>query len=257
MIARRWPALALLVISCSAPVQSPAQGTCDTRLASAMTALAQDQGEQVRQALEHIEGMSKQLLALRSYVRSRETLSQRWSWSQAQIDLYRQSREYQDLLAAVKRIRVRFETDNPGFELYGNTEVRSLDVQIQRWNENQGVGRVAASLEKALCQKANVKGAHEFSAAELREALQKWQPSTPAPLAAPGLSLHGRARAIDFQVNQGGRVVAGPEIAKIASTWEAQGWSAKLSAAVSAASDKFVGPLKMPNEPWHYEYRPN
>jgi hypothetical protein len=185
-------------------------------------------------------------------VRSREALTDRWSWSQARIDAYRQSREYQDLVEEVKRIRARFEADNPGFELYGNTEVRSLDVQIQRWNENQGVSRVAASLQKALCQKAR-----EFSASELRDFLQKWQPSAPSPLAAPGLSLHGRARAIDFQVHQGTRVVAGPEVAKIASTWEAHGWSAKLNAAVSAVSDKFEGPLKMPNEPWHYEYRPN
>jgi hypothetical protein len=228
------------------------QDSCESQLSSAMRALSRDQGEDVRQTLERIQGTSRRLLALRSYVRSREALTERWSWSQSQIDAYRHSREYQDLVDEVKRIRARFEADNPGFELYGNTEVRSLDVQIQRWNENQGVARVAASLEKTLCQHAQV-----FSASELRELLHKWQPHAPSPLAAPGLSLHGRARAIDFQVHQGTRVVAGPEVAKIASTWEAQGWSAKLSAAVSAVSDKFEGPLKMPNEPWHYEYRPN
>jgi hypothetical protein len=75
-------------------------------------------------------------------------------------------------------------------------------------------------------------------------------------LAAPGLSLHGRARAIDFQIHRGVRVVAGPEVAKIADTWEGQGWSRKLREAVMGASNKFKGPLAAPNEPWHYEYQP-
>jgi len=75
-------------------------------------------------------------------------------------------------------------------------------------------------------------------------------------IAAPGLSPHGRMRAIDFQVHQGGRVVAGPSTPAIATDWEAGGWAAKLDAAVRAASNRFVGPLANPHEPWHYTYTP-
>ncbi|MFL6577123.1 MAG: hypothetical protein ACJ8MR_10915, partial [Povalibacter sp.] len=232
--------------------------TCsrESQLNSQLVRLARDQGTQLVQTLDRIQGTGRQLLALRSYLRSRDSLADRWSWSQMQIDEFRRSREYHDLVTEVAKIRARFEADNPGFELYANTEVRSLDLQIQRWNENQSVARLANSLESTLCQRFDSKDAGELTPDVLREALIHWQPSTPAPLAAPGLSLHGRARAIDFQIHQGTRVIAGPEVAKIRSTWEAQGWSKKLSSAVSAASDKFKGPLKAPNEPWHYEYRP-
>ena len=79
-------------------------------------------------------------------------------------------------------------------------------------------------------------------------------PSTAIPLAAPGLSLHGQARAIDFQVMQHDRIVAGPEVATVTTVWSEQGWSRKLHDAVQGT--RFKGPLAMPNEPWHYEYQP-
>jgi len=256
VIRSRWPAVALLVIAI-APLPSAALAQSCSRnspVDTQLLRLAQEEGLQVMQAIQRIQGTGRRLLALRSYVRSHDTLKGRWSWSQALIDQYRQSREYHDLLNEIEKIRARFEADNPGVELYANTEVRSLDQQLQRWNENESVGRIAASLASALCQRFEAKDADALSPAALREALLHWQPTSPPPLAAPGLSLHGQARAIDFQIHKGTRVIAGPEVAKIASTWEAQGWSAKLHAAVSAVSDKFKGPLKMPNEPWHYEY---
>jgi hypothetical protein len=63
-------------------------------------------------------------------------------------------------------------------------------------------------------------------------------------------------RAIDFQVHQGGRVVAGPTTATIATDWAAAGWAAKLDAAVREASKKLVGPQASPPAPWHYTYVP-
>ena len=75
-------------------------------------------------------------------------------------------------------------------------------------------------------------------------------------LAAPGLSRHGRMQAVDFQVKQGDRTVAGPSYAQVAPVWEGQGWSQRLARAVHATSDRFTGPLATPNEPWHYEYEP-
>ena len=79
----------------------------------------------------------------------------------------------------------------------------------------------------------------------------------PTPtIAAPGLSLHGQMRAVDFQVHQPGRVVAGPSTATIATDWAAAGWAAKLDAAVREASERFVGPQASPPAPWHYTYVP-
>lgn len=77
-----------------------------------------------------------------------------------------------------------------------------------------------------------------------------------ATVAAPGLSPHGQMRAVDFQVHQGDRIVAGPRTATIAADWDAAGWSAKLDAAVRAAGNRFIGPLASPREPWHFTYSP-
>ena len=75
---------------------------------------------------------------------------------------------------------------------------------------------------------------------------------TAPPLAAPGLSLHGRSRAIDFQIMRNGRIIAPTEVAKARSVWEKQGWARRLAAVMR--DTRFVGPLQSPNEPWHYEY---
>jgi hypothetical protein len=84
----------------------------------------------------------------------------------------------------------------------------------------------------------------------------EWKPEVEASLAAPGLSAHGQARAFDFQVEHDGQIVAGLDADAAPARWDAAGWTAKLRAAVSSAGDRFVGPLKSPNEPWHYVYAP-
>lgn len=256
MMSSRWLAAGLLVVAASGISTLAHAQSCtrDSQLELQWSRLARDQGAPVADALRRIAGLDRRLLALRSYLRGETTLSDRWSWSQAQIESYRQSAEYRELLVEIEMIRARFEHDNPGYELYANTEVRSLDLQIQRWNENAGVGRVASTLARALCTRFNDKS--ELSADALRAALIDWQPPVPAPLAAPGLSWHGRARAIDFQIHRGRTLIAGPEVAKIADTWEAQGWSRRLHAAITAVSTRFKGPLQAPHEPWHYEYQP-
>ena len=38
---------------------------------------------------------------------------------------------------------------------------------------------------------------------------------------------------------------------------ECSGWKAKLQRAIDEANAGFVGPLKNPNEPWHYDFRPD
>lgn len=76
---------------------------------------------------------------------------------------------------------------------------------------------------------------------------------TPA-VAAPGLSPHGQARAIDLQVHRGGEIVAGPDTQTIGTVCERGGWAARLDLAVCEAGSRFVGPLVSPHEPWQYSY---
>lgn len=207
-------------------------------------------------AIAAIDGVERRLLAARSYLRAGPDLAQRWSWSAARIAAYEQSPEHRDALAELARVVAAFEAANPGYTLFVNRQVRPLDVQIARWNENESVAAVAAEL--AAATRAEAAGATDAAAlARLREFVVGWHAtSMPPALAAPGLSPHGQARAFDFQVQQGDRIVAGPDAATAAADWDDAGWTTRLRAAVESASPHFVGPLAMPPEPWHYEYRP-
>ncbi len=209
-----------------------------------------------RDAMARIDEAPLRLLAARAYLRAGSNLSSRWSWSAAEISAYEQSQEYRDLLRAISTVRARFEAQNPGYSLYVNTQTRSLDLQLERWNENPSVGATARDLERAALRELKLGNYPREPSAEavarFAEYLRNWGPPRAAPLAAPGLSLHGRSRAVDFQVTKDGRVVAPTETAKVVSVWERDGWGVKLAAAVRGSS--FVGPLKAPNEPWHYEY---
>jgi hypothetical protein len=209
-----------------------------------------------RDAMTRIGEPPRRLLAARAYLRAEKNLSSRWSWSAAEIAVYEQGEEYRDLLRAISAVRARFEAQNPSYSLYVNTRTRSLDLQLERWNENPSVGAAARDLERAALRELKLGNYPSEPSAEalarFAEFLRNWRPPRAAPLAAPGLSLHGRSRAVDFQVTKDGHVIAPTETAKVASVWERDGWGAKLAAAVRGSS--FVGPLKAPNEPWHYEY---
>jgi hypothetical protein len=209
-----------------------------------------------RDAMARIDAAPRRLLAARAYLRAGKNLSSRWSWSAAEIDAYEKSEEYGDLLRAIAAVQARFEARNPGYSLYVNTRTRSLDLQLERWNENPSVGTTARDLERAALRELKLGNYPREPGAEFVarfvEFLRSWRPPRAAPLAAPGLSLHGRSRAVDFQVTKDDRVIAPTETAKVATVWERDGWAAKLAAAVRGSS--FVGPLQAPNEPWHYEY---
>ena len=86
--------------------------------------------------------------------------------------------------------------------------------------------------------------------------LRDFKPSKRANIAAPGLSPHGRASAIDFQVMKEGRIYAGADSKQVESVWRAEGWDKKLKASMEAAGPSFSGPLTNPDEPWHYDYAP-
>ena len=237
---------------------TPARG--DDVVAPQVAAVAAQMDPRVAQTLVRLDGTGRQLLALRSYVRSASHLAERWSWTQEQIKAFEGSPEQRNLQHDIDRVREAFTRDNPGFELYVNAQVRSLDTQIAHWNSNESVTAAAEEIlmaAQALIASPDFPAERPERAREAFRAFLSGHTPMPAPtIAAPGLSLHGQMQAIDFQVHRDGRVVAGPSTPSIAADWEAAGWAARLNAAVRAASNKFVGPLASPSAPWHYTYVP-
>jgi len=214
----------------------------------------------VIETLGKIDGTGRQLLAVRSYLRSAAQLEERWSWNDAQIAAYTGSPEKLRLDAAIARVRCSFEAANSGHTLFVNDTVRSLDRQIEKWNRSETIQKSADHMLDTFRATVATRG---FPGADtpkgvsaFRELLVTFKPSPTPSLAAPGLSLHGRMQAVDFQVMAGNRLVAGTEVSTVVETWETSGWKAKLQTAVDAANAGFVGPLKNPNEPWHYDFRP-
>jgi hypothetical protein len=208
--------------------------------------------------LTKIEGTPRRLLAARSYLRAGEGLGTRWSWSAEEIRAHLKSAEYRALIAETEQVRRRFEAQNPGYTLYANTEARSLELQITRYNTNKSVERAANHLHKsALAEVFRPEydsPADANSVERFKKFLTGWRPPTAAALAAPGISRHGQLRAIDFQIMKDGAIVAPTETATVKRNWDAPGWTEKLQAAMSGS--RFRGPLRSPYEPWHYEYDP-
>jgi hypothetical protein len=223
-------------------------------------ALARNIDPKVADAIGKIEGTPRRLLALRGYLRSRGDLKSKWSWDAAEIARYKESAEYKAALAEIEKVKAKFAEQNPGYWLEVNTEVRTLEQQIASWNRTESVATAAeaifANAQKELAA-ANYKAEpDEASLARFQSFLQR-QPLTVSPtVATPGLSAHGQLRAFDFRIKQGAQTIATTESSSVESVWDAQGWTQKLKAAVSAASRKFSGPLTAPREPWHYTYIP-
>jgi hypothetical protein len=250
---RRWPWL-FAVAFCVGGLHEAQAG--EVALANHLAAVASTLGQSERMTLAQIPQLDRRLLALRAYVRAGSNIGSRWSWTHDEIRQYERSEEYRRLLAELERVRTEFERRNPGYTLHANTQVRSLDLQLERWNSNPRVGKTAANLQAAV-QSTLARSADRpdsSSVEEFKRLLANWRPSPVAPLAAPGLSAHGRMRAIDFVIMREGRIVAATDLSSVARQWETPGWDRKLKAAIAASGARFEGPLKSPNEPWHYEY---
>jgi hypothetical protein len=141
-------------------------------------------------------------LALRSYLRSYSDLAERWSWTQEQIEAFAGSPEQRDLQQEIDRVRTAFAAANPGFELYVNSQVRSLDVQIEHWNSNESVKAAADEILAAARALIATLGFPADRPEKAREALKAFlsghRPVPTPTIAAPGFSLHGQMRAIGF-----------------------------------------------------------
>jgi hypothetical protein len=227
------------------------------KLETYVRAAAADLAPEQREALGRVEGEGRRLLALRGYLRAGGDAGERWAWSRERIESYEKSAEYAAALAEVEKVRGAFEAANPGYTLRVNTQVRSLDEQLSKWNEADSVARAGDEL---LARTREEVGAASYgegaAAADVRrfESFLRGAGTRVTPtLAVPGLSPHGQARAFDFQVTRGAQLVAGPSGPSV---WDEAGWTARLQEAVGRASTKFSGPLASPREPWHYDYRP-
>ena len=230
-----------------------AGGKFETYMQAATATLMPEQ----REALGRVNTEARRLLALRGYLRAGPGAASRWAWSRERIESYEKSPEYAAALAEIEKVRREFEGANPGYTLRVNTQVRSLDEQLQKWNDTDSVARAGEELEARAREElggasyAEAPGAADVQRFErfLHGATTRTTPT----LAVPGLSPHGQSRAFDFQVMRGPQLVAGPSGA---GRWDGEGWTEKLRAAVTRASTKFAGPLASPREPWHYDYRP-
>ena len=179
---------------------------------SCAAALAATLPPQVAATIPRIDGQDRQLLALRSYLRSAESLGSKWSWSEEQIAAYARTAEYQAAQAELARINVRFEAANPGYTLYVNSQVRSVDRQIRLWNGNTSVRsrlRRRCRRQSGHGNRARLRPERRCGKADARGFPARLVPPRPAPLAAPGLSKHGQARAFDFQIKRGNRTRRG------------------------------------------------
>lgn len=209
-------------------------------------------------AIAQIDDLGRRLLALRSYLRSRSSLADRWSWTEQEIEEFQGSPEQLALLNEVAAIEAHFSRENPGYAIYANTKIRSLDVQIARWNENVSVGSAASELLSALeAHFPNFETQDKLSSETIRNWLVRYEPEIRPSLAAPGLTRHGQAHAIDFQIMHDWRLIAEASTRQIEPVWIANGWAEKLAESVNVAGPSFHGPLTSPNEPWHYDYLPN
>jgi len=248
-------ALALL-----AAIASDARAAAPASLDAIVAGLARELPAEAARTLPKIRGANRRLLAVRSYLKAGPDLAARWSWSRARIRAYERSDAFRAAGDEIAKVTAAFEAANPGFTLYVNREVRSLDAQIRKWNASVSVGATAAELAAAVRAELATLPAEAKPAEQIertRAFLLDWfSEEFPPALAAPGLSLHGQGLAFDFQVQRGDRIVAAASTASRERDWYAAGWAEKLRTAITSASARFEGPLAMPDEPWHYTYLP-
>lgn len=219
-----------------------------------LNALLQQMPAQARATADAIPGLDRRLLATRAYIRAGDALAQRWSWSAEEAAAFASSGEGRELQRAVALVQCVFSARNPGYTLYVNPGFRSTAIQLQRWNTNASVGAAARRLLQMV--ERDLAGATDpkQGAADLKRYLAGHVPDPVPSLAAPGLSPHGQARAIDFQVMRNGRIIAGTSTATIGTEWDEAGWTTRLAQAVAQSGENLAGPLQSPREPWHYTY---
>ncbi|MDB4985354.1 MAG: hypothetical protein JWN04_532 [Myxococcaceae bacterium] len=195
-----------------------------------------------------------QLLAVRRYLRmGGRAVQASWAWTPEESDRQRRGGAVSGLYDQAGKVQTNFAADNPGFTLIVSP-LRSLERQVVGWNRNNTVQQAGTTLLQNMLRVLEGAAYPVAPAGEsttrftscLRASRVVPEPSS----AAPGTSDHGQARAVDFVVTNGRRVVAGTETAHIIPFWKREGWEAKLIHATRGTL--LVGPLQKPYEPWHW-----
>jgi hypothetical protein len=137
--------------------------------------------------VRRLDGVDRQLLALRAYLRAGTSLMERWSWSEQRLSAYPSTPEGKAAARDIDAVANAFASANPGYTLQVNRQPRSLDLQIAHWNENPSVAANAAALSQWLRNRFASRS-EQPTAEELRRALME--------LAAAGCDNAGRPRAV-------------------------------------------------------------
>jgi hypothetical protein len=217
------------------------------------------------EVLHKIPQFERKILAIWAYKRfaHKKDLATYWTWDQARIDEFESSDEHKPVDAAVAAVRKEFSAIKSGYKLSGSAHPRPLSEQIHYWKIRESVGKSANSLVSKLDFELrgdeyteDYAGYDKFCyllAVRWAGGVIK-EPTN----AVPGLSSHGQMRAIDFHVKHEGKKVA---TSGGADNWRTSGFDDVLRKSVKQVNQKygrtvFDGPLKSPDEPWHYTYIP-
>lgn len=237
-------------------------GTVNQSIRPTAQAQVQEALRQIGRGLWPSHSQALRLAALRRYLRfqnlDHKDIHDSWAWTPAQAQSLIKNEPAKTLLARAKVVQEAFAAANPGCTL-ALSSVRSLESQVQKWNGNTGVRLAAASLLRLMLQEL---GKPEYASSPKREQIDAFSGEleakliTPEPTnAAPGISGHGQMRAVDFVVMRGAAIVATTDSASVDTIWRAHRWEEKLIAAANSAAAKgarLKGPLKVPDEPWHW-----
>ena len=264
--------------------------TTNTKIKAYIEEIVNDQKKEVRDALALISDENRHLLALRGYVRHPSRIDSRWPWTSDEEETFKDSNKWTTMKADITAIKNEFKKNNKGYSLITNQKSRSLTTQLDKWNNRQKRGgKIVLSFGKRLWKAAETElnrknskvigGKRQESeiypekpTTDSTEDFRKWLSSTPhelnlahkvegkrrttPSLATPGLSAHGRLKAIDFTVMKGDERIASSDSGSVSiATWTGDpNWKKQLKSAITNVSTNWDGPLKSPNEPWHYYY---
>jgi len=214
----------------------------------------------------NIPNKFRKLAALRGYLRFKaagKEFDDVWAWSADEIKAFEGSQAQKAAKAYIDKVRAKFdartEVSEKNYKLVARAKPRSLEEQIKLWNNNTSAKTIGKKIWDYVDgrmddfpEMPDLTSAEKF-VKMISEEVKNLPASTNA---TPGLSPHGHLKAIDFHVTHNGSKVLQ---SGGADNWRATGMDDALQAAVAAVNNNsgykvFSGPLKSPDEPWHYNY---
>jgi hypothetical protein len=124
----------------------------DQKIETYLRAFIQSLDQRLRDALGNIDA-DRKLLALRNYLiklhADPTVLAREWPMTQAEADAFRASAAGRTMRAEIDAIVRHFNPQNPGYTL-GWADFRSLQKQVDRWNDNEDVGVQSGNFNKMV-----------------------------------------------------------------------------------------------------------